>query len=72
MYWNIIIAISFRQTTMLEEHERQESVRTVSPGALPLPARAAHAVPPERPPRPPVLYSEVNRDRQVRKLLSRL
>ncbi|XP_045453219.1 uncharacterized protein LOC123662418 [Melitaea cinxia] len=55
---------SMRQTTMLDEHERQESVRTVSPGALPLPARAAHAVPPERPPRPPVLYSEVNRDRQ--------
>ncbi|CAK1548082.1 unnamed protein product [Leptosia nina] len=54
---------SMRQT-LLEEHERQESVRTVSPGALPLPARAAHAQPPERPPRPPVLYTEVNRDRQ--------
>lgn len=56
----------FRQTTMQEEHERQESVRTVSPAALPLPARAAHAVPPERPPRPPALYTEVNRERQVR------
>ncbi|VVC92442.1 unnamed protein product [Leptidea sinapis] len=54
---------SMRQT-LLEEHERQESVRTVSPGALPLPARAAHAAPPQRPPRPPVLYTEVNRDRQ--------
>ncbi|CAH0722200.1 unnamed protein product, partial [Brenthis ino] len=54
---------SMRQTG-LEEHERQESLRTVSPGALPLPARAAHAPPPERPPRPPVLYSEVSRDRQ--------
>lgn len=50
---------------MFEEHERQESLRTVSPAALPLPARAAHASPPERPPRPPVLYSEVSRDRQV-------
>ncbi|XP_069354081.1 uncharacterized protein pot isoform X3 [Maniola hyperantus] len=55
---------SMRQTTMLEEHERQESVRTVSPAALPLPARAAHATPPERPPRPPALYTEVNRERQ--------
>lgn len=49
---------------VLEEHERQESLRTVSPAALPLPARAAHTSPPERPPRPPVLYSEVSRDRQ--------
>ncbi|XP_068628763.1 uncharacterized protein pot isoform X3 [Battus philenor] len=54
---------SMRQT-MLEEHERQESVRTVSPGALPLPARAAHGSPPARPPRPPALYSQVNRERQ--------
>ncbi|CAG4927173.1 unnamed protein product [Colias eurytheme] len=53
---------SMRQT-LIEEHERQESVRTVSPGALPLPARAAHAQPPERPPRPP-LYTEVQRERQ--------
>ncbi|XP_013166894.1 PREDICTED: uncharacterized protein LOC106117244 isoform X3 [Papilio xuthus] len=49
---------------MFEEHERQESVRTVSPGALPLPARAAHAAPPARPPRHPALYSQVNRERQ--------
>lgn len=49
---------------MHEEHERQESVRTVSPVALPLPARAAHLPPPERPPRP-ALYSQVNRERQV-------
>ncbi|XP_047525583.1 uncharacterized protein LOC125063268 isoform X1 [Pieris napi] len=54
---------SMRQT-LIEEHERQESVRTMSPGALPLPARAAHVQPPERPPRPPVLYTEVQRDRQ--------
>lgn len=53
---------------MFEEHERQESVRTVSPGALPLPARAAHAAPPARPPRHPALYSQVNRERQVTKL----
>ncbi|KOB75184.1 putative papillote [Operophtera brumata] len=48
---------------MQEEHERQESVRTVSPVALPLPARAARLSPPERPPRP-ALYSQVNRERQ--------
>ncbi|OWR46612.1 hypothetical protein KGM_208789B, partial [Danaus plexippus plexippus] len=52
------------QQTLVEEHERQESVRTVSPGALPLPARAVHASPPERPPRPPALYTEVHRERQ--------
>ncbi|XP_026763928.2 uncharacterized protein LOC113522448 isoform X2 [Galleria mellonella] len=47
---------SIRQSLMIEQHERerQESVRTVSPGALPLPARAAHLPPPERPPRPAV------------------
>nr|XP_026501210.1 uncharacterized protein LOC113404506 isoform X1 [Vanessa tameamea] len=55
---------SMRQMTTLDEHERQESVRTVSPGALPLPARAARAEPPARPPRPPALYSEVSRERQ--------
>ncbi|XP_061383021.1 uncharacterized protein LOC116779753 isoform X3 [Danaus plexippus] len=55
---------SIRQQTLVEEHERQESVRTVSPGALPLPARAVHASPPERPPRPPALYTEVHRERQ--------
>ncbi|CAH0691086.1 unnamed protein product [Chilo suppressalis] len=43
---------SMRQT-MIMEQERQESVRTVSPVALPLPARAAQLPPPERPPRPP-------------------
>ncbi|XP_072935298.1 uncharacterized protein pot isoform X2 [Epargyreus clarus] len=55
---------SMRHMTLHSEHERQESVRTVSPGALPLPARAAHAPPPARPPRPAALYSEVSRDRQ--------
>ncbi|KAL0850555.1 hypothetical protein ABMA28_012330 [Loxostege sticticalis] len=44
---------SMRQTLMVE-NERQESVRTVSPVALPLPARAAQLPPPERPPRPPM------------------
>lgn len=55
---------SVRQTMMLEEHERQESVRTVSPVALPLPARQAHLPPPARPPRPAQLYSQVSRERQ--------
>ncbi|XP_053600715.1 titin isoform X3 [Plodia interpunctella] len=45
---------SMRQTLMTEEHLREESVRTVSPAALPLPARAAQLQPPERPPRPPL------------------
>ncbi|KAM3956261.1 uncharacterized protein ACR2FA_009771 isoform 2-T3 [Aphomia sociella] len=48
---------SIRHTHVMdqhEQHERQESVRTVSPGALPLPVRAAHLQPPERPPRPPI------------------
>ncbi|XP_063373318.1 uncharacterized protein LOC134661262 isoform X2 [Cydia amplana] len=49
---------SVRQTMILEEHERQESVRTVSPIALPLPARQAHLPPPARPPRPAQLYSQ--------------
>ncbi|KAG7303873.1 hypothetical protein JYU34_010775 [Plutella xylostella] len=43
---------SLRQTMTIEEYERGESVRTVSPAALPLPARAAHRAPPARPPRP--------------------
>lgn len=51
---------------MSEEHERQESVRTVSPVALPLPARASQLPPPERPPRPPAVYSQVQREKQVR------
>ncbi|XP_063890905.1 uncharacterized protein Pot isoform X1 [Helicoverpa armigera] len=55
---------SLRQTLISEEHERQESVRTVSPVALPLPARASQLPPPERPPRPPAVYSHVNRDKQ--------
>ncbi|XP_063373320.1 uncharacterized protein LOC134661262 isoform X4 [Cydia amplana] len=55
---------SVRQTMILEEHERQESVRTVSPIALPLPARQAHLPPPARPPRPAQLYSQVSRERQ--------
>ncbi|KAI8429496.1 hypothetical protein MSG28_000131 [Choristoneura fumiferana] len=55
---------SIRQMTLLEEHERQESVRTVSPAALPLPARQAHLPPPARPPRPAALYSQVSRERQ--------
>ncbi|XP_026728779.1 uncharacterized protein LOC113494578 isoform X1 [Trichoplusia ni] len=55
---------SIRQTMMSEEHERQESVRTVSPVALPLPARASQLPPPERPPRPPAVYSQVSRDKQ--------
>ncbi|KAF9795607.1 hypothetical protein SFRURICE_004979 [Spodoptera frugiperda] len=53
-----------RQTMMSSEHERQESVRTVSPVALPLPARASQLPPPERPPRPPAVYSQVNREKQ--------
>ncbi|KAL4701999.1 hypothetical protein ACJJTC_002779 [Scirpophaga incertulas] len=48
---------SLRQTTIVEQ-ERQESVRTVSPMALPLPARAAHLPPPERPPRPAPQYTQ--------------
>ncbi|XP_050553542.1 uncharacterized protein LOC118262504 isoform X2 [Spodoptera frugiperda] len=55
---------SIRQTMMSSEHERQESVRTVSPVALPLPARASQLPPPERPPRPPAVYSQVNREKQ--------
>lgn len=57
---------SIRQaaTFLSEEHERQESVRTVSPVALPLPARASQLPPPERPPRPPAVYSQVNREKQ--------
>ncbi|KAF9413821.1 hypothetical protein HW555_008089 [Spodoptera exigua] len=55
---------SIRQTILSEEHERQESVRTVSPVALPLPARASQLPPPERPPRPPAVYSQVNREKQ--------
>lgn len=55
---------SMRHSSYLEEQARQESVRTVSPVALPLPARAAQLPPPERPPRPPALYSQVNRERQ--------
>ncbi|XP_075989249.1 zona pellucida domain protein papillote isoform X2 [Anticarsia gemmatalis] len=55
---------SMRQTLMTEEHERQESVRTVSPVALPLPARASQLPPPERPPRPPAVYSQVHREKQ--------
>ncbi|KAJ8734310.1 hypothetical protein PYW07_014861 [Mythimna separata] len=55
---------SIRQTMISEEHERQESVRTVSPVALPLPARASQLPPPERPPRPPAVYSQVSRDKQ--------
>ncbi|XP_026324080.1 uncharacterized protein LOC113233252 [Hyposmocoma kahamanoa] len=42
---------SMRQTMIIEEHERQESVRTVSPVALPLPARGSQLPPPERPPK---------------------
>lgn len=61
-----IIQYAFSRHTMVtEEHERQESVRTVSPVALPLPARAAQLPPPERPPRPAV-YSQVRREKQVR------
>ncbi|XP_022829624.1 uncharacterized protein LOC111358621 isoform X2 [Spodoptera litura] len=57
---------SIRQaaTFLSEEHERQEAVRTVSPVALPLPARASQLPPPERPPRPPAVYSQVNREKQ--------
>ncbi|GBP08328.1 hypothetical protein EVAR_78800_1 [Eumeta japonica] len=54
-------AASVRHATLIEEHERQESFRTVSPAALPLPARGAQAHPPERPPRPAPLYSQVSR-----------
>ncbi|XP_041974650.1 uncharacterized protein LOC121729956 isoform X2 [Aricia agestis] len=53
---------SMRQTHILEEHERQESVRTMSPGALPLPARDARAPAPPRPPRPPQ-YTQVQRQK---------
>ncbi|KAM3956259.1 uncharacterized protein ACR2FA_009771 isoform 1-T2 [Aphomia sociella] len=55
---------SIRHTHVMdqhEQHERQESVRTVSPGALPLPVRAAHLQPPERPPRPPIHRQEWSR-----------
>ncbi|KAG6460792.1 hypothetical protein O3G_MSEX012218 [Manduca sexta] len=57
----------------VEEQARGQSVRTVSPVSLPLPARAALLPPPERPPRParpahhpahPALYSHVARDKQ--------
>ncbi|XP_049885246.1 uncharacterized protein LOC126380076 isoform X2 [Pectinophora gossypiella] len=42
---------SMRQMTLIEEHERQESVRTVSPVALPIPARGTQLLPPARPPK---------------------
>lgn len=55
---------SMRHTTLTEQHEREESLRTMSPAALPLPLRASQLPPPERPPRPAQIYSQVNRDRQ--------
>ncbi|XP_053600710.1 uncharacterized protein pot isoform X1 [Plodia interpunctella] len=56
---------SMRQTLMTEEHLREESVRTVSPAALPLPARAAQLQPPERPPRPPLKQEWSRRPRSI-------
>ncbi|XP_063830591.1 uncharacterized protein LOC135079879 isoform X3 [Ostrinia nubilalis] len=60
---------SMRQTMMIE-NERQESVRTVSPVALPLPARAAQLPPPERPPRPPAHYHKQEWSRRPRSIAS--
>ncbi|KAI5634988.1 hypothetical protein NE865_12312 [Phthorimaea operculella] len=63
---------SMRHLTMIEEHERQESVRTVSPVALPVPARGTQLIPPARPPKASITSRHTNQEwaRRPRSIVS--